>query len=50
MRVSHRACPVCGRYNGRVAVDVAAKAQARAERHTKKAAKDGQPAKADTKA
>ena len=35
MRVSHRACPVCGRYNGKVAVDVAAKAQARAERKTK---------------
>jgi len=36
MRVSHRACPSCGRYNGKVAVDVAAKAQARAERRTKK--------------
>ena len=41
MRVSHRACPVCGRYNGKVAVDVAAKAQARAERRTKKAEHDG---------
>lgn len=37
MRVSHRACPVCGRYNGRVAVDITAKAQARTERRTKKA-------------
>jgi len=27
MRVSHRACPSCGRYNGKVAIDVAAKAQ-----------------------
>ncbi|MGC9602146.1 MAG: 50S ribosomal protein L32 [Minisyncoccia bacterium] len=40
-RVSHRACPACGRYNGKVAVDVAAKAQARAERRTKKAEHDG---------
>jgi hypothetical protein len=37
MRVSHRACPVCGRYNGRVAVDVAAKAGARAARKAKTA-------------
>ncbi|MBX4192289.1 50S ribosomal protein L32 [Candidatus Parcubacteria bacterium] len=29
MRVSHRACAVCGRYNGRVVVDHAAKAQAK---------------------
>ncbi len=29
MRVSHRACPNCGRYNGRVAVDLVAKQQAR---------------------
>ena len=27
MRVSHRACPVCGRYNGRVAVDHTVKAK-----------------------
>jgi large subunit ribosomal protein L32 len=26
VRVSHRACPSCGRYNGRVAVDHTAKA------------------------
>lgn len=37
MRVSHRVCPACGRYNGKVAVDVAKKAEARA---AKKAAKD----------
>ena len=37
MRVSHRACPNCGRYNGKVATDVAVKAQARAERKAKKA-------------
>ncbi|HYF12959.1 MAG TPA: 50S ribosomal protein L32 [Candidatus Paceibacterota bacterium] len=35
MRVSHRACPVCGRYNGRIAVDLAAKAQARAVKRSK---------------
>lgn len=37
MRVSHRACPVCGRYNGKVVVDFAAKAQARASRKEAKA-------------
>ena len=41
MRVSHRACPVCGRYNGRVAVDVASKAAARAQRREKRAAQSG---------
>ena len=35
MRVSHRACPVCGRYNGRVAVDLAAKAQAKLAKQAK---------------
>ena len=35
-RVSHRACPACGRYNGRVVVDLAAKTQARMERKAKK--------------
>jgi large subunit ribosomal protein L32 len=35
-RVPHRACPECGRYNGRVAVDLAGKAQARAAKKTKK--------------
>ena len=36
MRVSHRACPVCGRYNGKVVVDLAQKAQAKAERQAKR--------------
>lgn len=36
MRVSHRACPNCGRYNGRVAVDLVAKTQARAAKRSKK--------------
>ena len=40
MRVSHRACPSCGRYNGRVAVDLVAKTQARALKREKKAGKD----------
>ena len=37
-RVSHRACPQCGRYRGRVVVDVAAKLQAKAARKAKKEA------------
>ena len=37
MRVSHRACPVCGRYNGRVAVDLVAKTAARVAKRSKKA-------------
>ena len=36
-KLSHRACPSCGRYRGRVVVDMAAKAQRKA---TKKAKKD----------
>ena len=35
-RVSHRACPSCGRYRGRVVVDVAGKAQAKAGRRAKR--------------
>ena len=35
MRVSHRACPNCGRYNGRVAVDLVAKKQARLTKRSK---------------
>jgi len=31
-RLKHRACPSCGRYRGRVIVDVAAKAAAKATR------------------
>lgn len=42
VRVSHRACPTCGRYNGRVVVDHAAKAQAKA---AKLARRDGGKAK-----
>ncbi|HVY72475.1 MAG TPA: 50S ribosomal protein L32 [Candidatus Paceibacterota bacterium] len=30
VRVSHRACPECGRYRGRVVVDMAAKAKKKA--------------------
>ena len=41
MRVSHRACPVCGRYNGRVVVDTAEKAARRAARREKNAAQSG---------
>ena len=35
-RVSHRACASCGRYRGRVVVDFAAKASAKASRRAKK--------------
>jgi len=35
-RVSHRACPSCGRYRGRVVVDIAAKAAAKSARKAKK--------------
>jgi len=47
-RVSHRACPVCGRYNGKVAVDTAAKAATRATKRMKKegSKSEAQPAKA----
>lgn len=38
-KVSHRACPQCGRYKGRVVVDHAAKAQAKAAKRTKAEAK-----------
>ena len=43
-RVSHQACPVCGRYRGRVVVDFAAKASARAQRRAQKLAKAGRSA------
>ncbi len=35
-RVSHRACPACGRYNGRVVIDVAGKLAARQAKAAKK--------------
>ena len=35
-RVSHRACPACGRYNGRVVLDLAGKAATRAAKQAKK--------------
>ncbi len=35
-RVSHRACASCGRYRGRVVVDLAAKQQAKAAKRSKK--------------
>jgi hypothetical protein len=41
--LSHKACPVCGRYNGRVVVDLAGKAQARA---AKKQTKEGNKSEA----
>ena len=38
-RVSHRACPNCGKYNGRVAIDVVAKTE-REQRRTKRKQKE----------
>src|SRR3990167_9068359 len=35
MRLAHRACPSCGKYNGRVVIDVVARAK-RAARRTKR--------------
>ena len=35
-RMSHIACQSCGRYNGRVVIDVAQKAQAKAARKAKR--------------
>ncbi len=35
-RVSHRACVVCGRYRGRVVVDLAAQTAAKAAKRAKK--------------
>lgn len=55
MRVSHRACPACGRYNGRVVVDLAGKVQARlarkakAEGAVKKQKKEGTKSEAQTR-
>jgi len=47
-RVSHRACPSCGRYNGRVVAGKAKKIEAKA---TKKLARqDGGRARVSTKA
>ncbi|MEY4747543.1 MAG: ribosomal protein large subunit ribosomal protein [Candidatus Parcubacteria bacterium] len=39
LRVSHRACPKCGKYNGRVIVDIVGKA-AREARRTKRREKE----------
>jgi len=36
LRVSHRACPHCGKYNGKVVIDVVARAKRSARRGKKK--------------
>lgn len=36
LRVAHRACPNCGKYNGRVIIDVVARAQRDARRLKRK--------------
>ena len=37
VRVSHRACPSCGRYNGRVVVDLVKKAEKKNAKRAKSA-------------
>ncbi len=39
LRVSHRVCPSCGKYNGRIVVDIVARAK-RDARRTKRHEKD----------
>lgn len=41
-RVPHRACAACGRYKGRVVVNVAEKAQKKAERRQKREKSEAQ--------
>jgi large subunit ribosomal protein L32 len=36
LRVSHRACPSCGKYNGRVVIDIVARAKRDARRAKRK--------------
>lgn len=36
VRVSHRACQTCGRYKGRVVVDIAGKAATKAQKRAKR--------------
>jgi len=36
LRVSHRACPNCGKYNGRVVIDVVARTKRQARREKRK--------------
>lgn len=36
VRVSHRACQTCGRYKGRVVVDLAGKAATKAQKRAKR--------------
>lgn len=43
-RLPHAACPQCGRYRGRIVVDLVAKAHTRAAKRAKKLAKEGRPA------
>ena len=40
-RVSHRACPSCGRYNGRVVVDLVGKAAAKALKRERREGNSG---------
>jgi large subunit ribosomal protein L32 len=47
LRVSHRACPNCGKYNGRVVIDVVARAK-RATRRSKRKATDLRESGRDT--
>ena len=49
VRVSHRACPSCGRYNGRVVVNKLKKVEAKVAKKAKaKAAKTGEKSESKT--
>ena len=36
MRLSHRACPECGKYNGQIIIDVVARAKRQARREKRR--------------
>ena len=38
LRISHRACPDCGKYNGRIVIDIVARAKREARRSKRKQA------------
>ena len=50
VRVPHRACATCGRYRGRVVVDMAKKAQAKSARRARAATAEGKEKRAKAEA
>lgn len=49
LRQQHRACAECGKYNGRVVIDVVARAKREQRRAKRKEAAVGAPAQAESK-